>query len=219
MFPIDIPYKFPRLSGMYEILVAVGDTEEQAEFRAEQKLVKKGVYRPLDKIIHIHETRSGFPFEAVLHFLHPKFENSMTALEKQYVQGILSKLSVVDDDSDSLEKVIDGAVARGVYEVKFCDNPRAVIEFVRDNSCDVLVMRHNMSGNNGFQVAQRLSKMNLLPKIVVYGNVPRKTIDYYYSTRFALYVVKQHDVSLILSAVENVLNNVRANHFSDFVLP
>lgn len=217
---MDVPYKFHRLWKRYEILIAVGDSEERAEQRVEEKLLNKSVYRPLDKIIYVHEVpHSGFPFEAVLHFLHPKFECEMSELEKQYVQGILSKITVIDNDPVSLEKVVDAAVGKRVYEVRLCDNPRAAIEFVRDNPLDVLVMRHNMDGNNGFQVAQHLSKMNILPRTVVYGNVHGKTIDYYYATRFAWYVVKQHDTGLILSAVEKVLNNVRAHSFADFLLP
>lgn len=217
MLPLGVPYKFPRLWKRYEVLISVGDTEGRAKDRVEQKLLDKSVYRCLDKVVCVYPASAGF--EAALHFLHPKFECELSELEKQYMNGVLSKLTVIDTDPVSLEKIVDAAVGLGRYEARFCDNPRGAVEFVRDNFCDVLVMRHNMDGNNGFQVVQRLHKMSILPKTVIYGNIPRKTIDYYYATKFAWYAVKQHDSGLILSAVEKVLNNIRAVSFTDFILP
>ena len=214
---MDVPYKFPRLWKRYEVLVGIALSEEDAMFRAEQKLVQRNVYRPLDKVVFAYPVSVGF--EAVLHFLHPKFECEMSALEKQYAQGILSRLVVVDTDKSSLEKIVNAAARRNVFDVQVCDNPRAAVEFVVNTNCDALLMRHNISGNNGLQVAQRLSKMNMLPRTVVYGSIHRRTIDYYYSSRLVWYVVKEHDADLILCAVEKVLNNARARYFSDFVLP
>lgn len=221
--PFDLTsfYKFPRLKDKYVSVFRGGDSEEDAIKKVERALLLKNVFNPLDKTnVFVYEwTNSGFKFEAHVHYLASKFEKELTEVEKRRWKGLLSKILIVDDDDDFLLSLVNYARSVGRYEIDTCRTSINVVQAVADYAPEVLVLKHNMSGINGVEVAKRIRQTGLVQKTIAFGQAKHEFIKEYYTKNLAWYFIKEPYRRQITDTLEKVLNGIKPKEFGEFLIP
>ena len=212
--------KFPRLSDKYQEMIALGRTDAEARSRADQKLLEKGEYKPLDVAESVEPIENPLfdHYQAVVRYLSSKCKSELTGVEKLRLEGVRSKLLIVDDKVDTREAIVVAAEEAGLYEIEQCGQPSDAVEIVRDSRPEVLVMKHNMATKNGFQVMHELRKEGVVQKTVMYGRFHEEIAAAYLKHTSAHFFVKEYDPNKIIGAVERTLNDERGKTLEDFII-
>lgn len=78
----------------------------------------------------------------------------------------LEKILVVDDDIN-LCKILTEELSDVGYQAKYLTGGTEALEFLNNNTVDLLLLDLNMPGVDGFDVLNELSKREKKPKVIV----------------------------------------------------
>lgn len=214
----SLPCKFPRFSDKYVSLTRSGNTEDDARKNAELALAYKSIFSPLDQffVVSKHESRGVPFFEATVFYLHQCFKDRLTELESRRLNGIVSKLLIVDD-TDMLDKTVYVVKAVGIYDIHTCTDLANVVNAVVQESPDLLVLSHELKNSVGFDVLKRVRQDGIEQKTIVRGHTSDNEVYEKYSKYDDVwyYLHMPHDHQL-RDWVEKALNGIKGRTLKDF---
>lgn len=219
--------KVPRLKDKYEFLLALGTTEEQARQRAEQKLyLERHVYNPLDISIEVlGVSDSGYPYEAHLRYLHPRYEKELTEVERRRIKGNLTKLLIADKNDEltpfNVEAYIQALKKTELYDITSCADPQDIIPTIIAQTPELLLLKHNLPAFDAPEILKEIRQTGIQQPTIVYGrNLDRdSSFDTYFKHREVLYYINIPRPDQIVETVEKAVNGVRAKNKEMFYIP
>ena len=214
--------KFPRLEQYYETRIAIAETPEKASQKAEEKLLERGIYAPLDKTEYIVAVRSTvYPrYEAVIKFLHPKYAGQLTEMEKRRAKGGKTSLLIVEENTARLEHIVNKLDATNFYEISVFKHSTEAGNYLVDNQPDLTVFCHNIGGRNGLEILQLLRWAGIRPKTIDYGHAKQDVLGEYFNMHWVYCFIPYGKIdSHLFTQIENAINvEKRTNDFKKFVV-
>lgn len=217
---VERKYKFPRLAKQYGMLFRGGSSPEQAIINAESALSFRGVFNPLDKVVEVRQACAGTSFEATICYLHSKYSDSLTEIEKRRLKGVQTKLLVVDDNEASRTTRVGAIKGIGIYELSVCSDISEVVDALRDFTPELMIIRHDLSAGKASDVLQKVRQAGIRQKTIVYGNYDRQgAVNLYYKLFDVCYFLYLPHSWQFVEGIEKAINCVNAKTESEFFVP
>ncbi len=118
------------------------------------------------------------------------------------------KVLIVEDDPNIADTLKDMLEALGHYVLDVFDNGRAVLEYLKDNSPELVLLDIQLKGNmDGLEVAGHIRQLGDMPFIFTTAFADEATLKKATSHAPYGYIVKPYGMKDILAAIEIAMNN------------
>ncbi len=208
--------KFPRLTKYYKQIIRTGSTAQDAQLRAERILAERTA-NSIDVLVDVVEVRANF-YEAQIQYLPRDCEKYLTAIEKNWLKGIKSKILFADRNPDKLESLIKLTRDTGFYEICTVFNPLEVIPKIREETPELLVIKHELGEKiKATDVLSYVRQAGLRQKTIVHGELQQaEGISNYYKLSdvcYFLYLALDYELAHVVSLAINGILPKNAEQF------
>ena len=119
------------------------------------------------------------------------------------------KIMLVDDDKEFLEELEEFLISNGYYTIAINDNSK-VLDVVKAESPDLILLDLKMDGMNGFLVADPLKRMKETAHIPIIGmsaifRIENNFEDNFFLMDFCQILHKPLDPVMLIDKIERVL--------------
>ena len=121
----------------------------------------------------------------------------------------LANILWVDDEMESLKSQITFLENKG-YNVKSLSNGADAIEYVKNNSLDVVLLDESMPGISGLETLQKIKEINaIIPIVLITKNETENLMNEAIGSQITDYLIKPVNPNQVLLSLKKIIDNKR----------